>query len=97
MSEDKIDFTSLLDRDDLWFVEKDGDQYIHIDEVNKCEKYSNEVLISRIRSTEVLMHNLAEVLNNYIIWATLPDNMKRGLKRDADEVYQFYRNYTNNK
>jgi len=42
--ENKISFAGILDREDLWFTEVNGEQYIHTDEVTKCELHANEVI-----------------------------------------------------
>ena len=38
----KIDFTHILDREDLVYIENEKGQYIHIDEIHKCEDYAND-------------------------------------------------------
>ena len=41
---EKVEFVNILDREDLVFTENEHGQYIHTEEVDKCEDYANECL-----------------------------------------------------
>lgn len=61
-----VDFSSTLDRDDLVFVENEHGQYIHTDEVDKCEAYAKDILEKLQAENEELKRKLdlaVEALN----------------------------------